>query len=119
VRLAEVVATVRYRPGQKPGWEVSLHTMHGIPHLWVKATVLDSNPPHEPTTIDHVLPVPAVLWDPRAFLADDREFLRRWVYDQLLAVERHELGENLWFGDERPFLPSHDGAPDRYDEPPR
>lgn len=113
--LATVVASVTY----KPGWKVWLRTMNGIPHLWVEAVVPDSNPPHEPLRIGHVLTVPAALTHEQSYLVDDETYLRRWVYDQLLAVERHELGEWLRFGDERPYCPSHDGAADRYQEPPR
>jgi len=115
VSLAEVVASVAY----KPGWKVWLRTMNGVPHLWIEATVPDSNPPHGPLRIGHVLTIPSALTNPQSYKLYDDFYLRRWVYDQLLAIERHELGEWLRFGDERPYLPSHDGASDRYDEPAR
>lgn len=103
--LAAVVAAAEY----KPGWHLDLCTMNGVPHIRIRASVPNSEPPHEPLDIAHVLPIPNPL----------PTNLRRWVYDQILAVERHELGEWLRWGDDRPFYPSHDGAPDRYEEPPR
>jgi len=109
-----LLATVTY----KPGWHLDLVDMNGHAHIRIRAKVPDSNPPHLMTDIAHVLPVPdyGVLQD---VILQDNAGTRRWVYDMILAVERHELGEWLRFGDDRPFYPSHDGAPDRYDEPPR
>lgn len=41
---------------------------------------------------------------------------RRWIFEQCLRTEIHELGENLRFGKEqlRPFAPMHGPGEDPY-----
>jgi len=105
--LADVIADCRY----KPGWRITLHMMHGRPHIWVHAAVPNSNPPHEPVQIGHVIEVtePDVQNDP--------DYCRQVIRDAIGKVEAHELGENLWFGDERPFMPAHGDEGNPYDKP--
>lgn len=112
--MRALLKTVTY----KPGWHLDVCHINDHPHIRITASVPDSENPDQVVPIAHVLPFPdyGVLAD--VILQDNRS-TRRWVYDMILAVERHELGEWLRFGDDRPFYPSHDGAPDRYDEPPR
>lgn len=103
--LKGVVDLARY----KPGWTLSLRNWNDWPHLHIQANVLDSNPPHGPLAIGHVQPVP--------LLSDEfwtEAFSQQWVRDRVLAVERHEVGEWLRFGDERPFLPYHGEEGDPY-----
>lgn len=95
--IEDTINSVRY----KPGWKVQYRTMHNLPALWVDAAVIDSDPPHEPTTIQHLVAIPPAL---------DRvpaQAQRQWIRDVLEGIERHELGEWLRFGDERPFMPYH------------
>lgn len=95
--LEAVVDSATY----KPGWELSLRTMHDWPHLWVHAEVQDSEPPHGLTRIDHIIEVPPSVHG----YPEDRQ--RAWVRDAVLSIERHEVGEWLRFGQDRPFYPDH------------
>lgn len=59
---------------------------------------------HErPRPVSHLIPVPAATFNRAAW--------KRWVLDQLLAIELHELGEGFLLqdddGGERPFAPTH------------
>lgn len=101
--IEDVVNSVRY----KPGWKIQYRTMHGQAAIWVDAAVIDSDPPHEPTTIQHLIPIPHAFLDTASRLVEEDEIHRRWVREILEGIERHELGEWLRFGDDRPFMPYH------------
>lgn len=87
----------------KPGWELSVRTMSQIPHLWVKAEVQDSAPPHRLIVIDHVIPIPPELLEDDAPAAH----AQAWVRNALLSIERHEVGEWLRFDGLQAFYPDH------------
>lgn len=61
---------------------------------------------HDRFTVRHFRPVPTATFNEKTW--------RRWLFEQCLAVENHELGE--WFRDgaERPFAPLHGPGEDPY-----
>ena len=79
--------------------------------LCVFATTPDSNAPDRQRTTQHQFEIP------------DEGDLERWIFDCLVLIERHEVGEFLRFTTERPFLPNHqdEGSPyvivDRREQP--
>lgn len=101
--IEDVINSVAY----KPGWKIQYRAMHGVPAMWVDAAVIDSDPPHEPTTIQHLVPIPPLYTDDKYTPGRDIHLQRLWVRDTLEGIERHELGEWLRFGGERPFMPYH------------
>lgn len=95
----DLVAAITY----KPGWTFRI----GGPlnrYLCVFATTPDSNDPQQRRTTQHMFELPAVT--------DARQFYR-WVLDQLLLAEFHELGEFFTVDGHRPYFPNHqdEGSP--------
>lgn len=129
--LAELVANLRYRPG----WTFELKdierdpasthgaaagglTLVGLTGEWVREEVepsgtqrvyrgaMDAYHPSVPRPVYFYFPVPAATYDERSW--------RRWIFDRLLDVERHEAMEHFQIGDERPYSPSHGPGNDPY-----
>lgn len=120
--LAELVETLRYRPG----WSFRLEDIerdpadtHGAaaggltfvgitgeygPDGYVGAE--DAYHPSHPRPVYFYFPVPAATYDERSW--------RRWLFDRLLDVETHEAMEHFRIGDERPYSPSHGPGNDPY-----
>lgn len=105
--LALLVAQLRYREG----WRFALSDVdrgQGSEGLTLTINVLtrDSYHPDQHIRVNHLMPVP-----PAAF--DDRSWLR-WLFEQLLLVERHEAAEFFGIGDDKPYAPSHGPGNDPY-----
>lgn len=62
--------------------------------------------PKGPYRVNHYMPVPAATYDRRSW--------RRWLFEQLLLIERHETAEFFEVDDERPYAPSHGPGNDPY-----
>jgi hypothetical protein len=56
--------------------------------------------------VHHYMPVPPAAYDIRSW--------KRWLFDQILLVERHEAAEFFQVGDDRPYAPSHGPGNDPY-----
>lgn len=86
--LERIVATVRY----KSGWRLYLSTMDrgqesiGLT-LVINITGPDTYHPENIISVNHLFPVPPAAYDERSW--------QRWLFDQVLLVERHEAME--WF----------------------
>lgn len=98
--LADVVSRARYRPG----WTFELGDMprhagaHGLT-LKITAQTVDSYSHGEPYTAAHYFWVPAESHDFASW--------QRWLFDQILLVERHEAMEFFTVDGERPYPPGH------------
>lgn len=98
--LADLVRGLSY----KPGWSFKLEEIsrrwgsEGLT-LSIGATVPNSLNPTEGTSVLHLMPVPPSAWD--------RESWTRWLFDQILLVERHEAMEFFQIDDMRPYFPEH------------
>src|SRR5262249_15537459 len=87
----------------KPNWSFFLVDEDGALRLVIRVAGVDSFRPECKFTVDHYHPVPSATFNKKSW--------RRWIFDQCLRTEVHELGEWLRFGEGaaecRPFLPTH------------
>jgi hypothetical protein len=111
--LLDLVSRLEYRPG----WEFDLSDIdrgQGSEGLTLVITTLGYNSYHadrgESYRVNHYMPVPPAAYDERSW--------QRWLFEQLLLVERHECMEFFAFrnGDNaiRPYAPSHGPGNDPY-----
>jgi hypothetical protein len=119
--LAALVSSLGY----KPGWRFSLSDIdrgqgsRGLT-LIINITTPDSYRPWQEIRVNHYMPVPPAAYDQRSW--------RRWLFEQILLVERHEtaeffqlhVDENGRLADhdsgyaDRPYAPSHGPGNDPY-----
>lgn len=107
--LAELVEQLEYRPG----WTFELaHIDRGQGSVGLTLDIItlgyDSYHPErgEQYRVHHYMPVP-----PAAF---DRRSWQRWLFEQLLLVERHEACEFFVVDGQRPYAPHHGPGNDPY-----
>lgn len=105
--LADLVADLVY----KPHWRFELvdeDRGQGSAGLTFIAFVTcpDSYHPEKLRSVAHYFIVPAAAYDERSW--------RRWLFDRLLDVERHEAMEFFQVGDEKPYAPNHGPGRDPY-----
>jgi hypothetical protein len=106
--LKELVDSISYRPG----WTVSLEADYdrgqgcrGLTlNIMVEAT--DSDARERKTRVLHLMPVPAAAYNKRSW--------RRWVFEQILLVERHEACEFFTVDGVKPYAPRHAAGNDPY-----
>ncbi len=105
--LAKLVDAVVY----KPGWTFRLYDLdrgQGSVGLTLVITVqtADSYHPERTIRVQHYMTVPPAAFDARSW--------RRWLFDQVLLVERHEACEFFQLDGDRPYAPSHGPGNDPY-----
>jgi hypothetical protein len=113
--LFDLVDKLTYRPG----WTVHLSDKvrdtgkRGTPMtqgltLTVVTNGYDSYHPErgEQYSVHHLFGVPAATYDRRSW--------QRWLFEQLLLVERHEACEFFVVDGERPYAPHHGPGNDPY-----
>lgn len=105
--LAELVTGTAY----KPGWRVELIDMdrgQGSSGLTLRITVYaqDTYAPDTPIAVWHFMPVPPAAYNRRSW--------QRWLFEQILLVERHEAAEFFQVNGERPYAPLHGPGNDSY-----
>jgi hypothetical protein len=95
----------------RTGWELYLRDLDrgqgsaGLT-LVINITGPDSYHPHRMISVNHYFPVPPAAYDERSW--------RRWLFEQVLLVERHEAMEWFRIKGERPYAPSHGPGNDPY-----
>lgn len=107
--LEDLVANVMYRPG----WLFRLEDIdrgQGSEGLTLIITTkgYDSYHPDrgENYRVNHYMPVPPAAYDRRSW--------QRWLFDQLLLVERHECAEFFTVAGAKPYAPHHGPGNDPY-----
>jgi hypothetical protein len=104
--LRKIVAETRC----KPNWSFRLIDEEGALRLVIRVAGVDSFNPERKFTVDHYHPVPTTTFNEKSW--------RRWIFDQCMRTETHEVGEWLRFGEgvaeARPFLPTHGPGEDPY-----
>lgn len=105
--LQTLIKSVRY----KAGWTFSLADLDrgqgsaGLT-LVIGITGPDSYHPDQRISVNHYMLVPPAAYDERSW--------RRWLFDQILLVERHEAMEFFILDGTRPYAPSHGPGNDPY-----
>ena len=105
--LAELVEKLEYRKG----WYFSLENRdrgQGSKGLTLVILIdcVDTYNPDEQLLINHYMLVPAAAYDERSW--------RRWLFEQILLVERHEAAEFFQIAGYRPYAPHHGPGNDPY-----
>ncbi len=104
--LRKLVAEVQC----KPGWSFRLADEDGALRLVIRVAGVDAFDPESERAVNHHHPVPTTTFNEKSW--------RRWILDQCMRTEAHEVCEWLRFGegDEemRPFLPTHGPGEDPY-----
>jgi hypothetical protein len=95
----------------KDGWSFSLQDLdrgQGSKGLTLVILLTGPNSYHPERTIavNHFMIVPPAAFDERAW--------RWWLFEQILAVERHEAAEFYQIDGQRPFPPNHGPGRDPY-----
>ncbi|MGH2902197.1 MAG: hypothetical protein ACRDK7_01170, partial [Solirubrobacteraceae bacterium] len=93
--LADLVSKLKYRTG----WEFSLVDRdRGQGSIGLTLVILidavDTYDPACPISVNHYMTVPPAAYDRRSW--------RKWLFEQLLLVERHECMEFFQIDGERP-----------------
>lgn len=83
----------------KPGWRFFLDEEDGVLRLRIVVYATDARNPGLYLIVNHFFPVPTATFNEKSW--------RRWIFDQCLALENHEMGEWFMVGEERPFAPLH------------
>lgn len=107
--LAALVAKTSYRPG----WTFTLADLDrgqgskGLT-LDIVTSGYDSYHPERGQVyrVHHYMPVPPAAYDERSW--------RRWLFEQVLLVERHEAMEFFQIDGVRPYAPHHGPGNDPY-----
>lgn len=107
MELDNLVKGLKYRPG----WTFELKHIdrgQGSEGLTLKILILckDTYNPEENMRVWHYMPVPPAAYN--------RQSWQRWLFDQLLLVERHEAAEFFQIDDSRPYAPNHGPGNDPY-----
>lgn len=106
--LQSLVERAEYRPG----WQLLLVDNYdrgqgskGLTFI-VVGTFPDTYNPENILRVQHLFPVPPAAYDDRSW--------RRWIFERLLEVERHEAAEFFKVDGERPYAPHHGPGNDPY-----
>lgn len=104
--LAEVVKCTKYL---MPGWQIYLGTDNEEgkhPCLHIVSCTPDSYHPERMMRVNHSFLVPPATYNARTWKA--------WIFECVMKVWRHEVGEMLLFDGVREFAPHHGNGEDPY-----
>jgi hypothetical protein len=107
----EILQSLVERLTYRPGWRFALTDMdrgQGSAGLtfYVVGTYPDTYSPDTLINVAHLFPVPPAAFDERSW--------RRWIFERLLEIERHEAAEFFQIDGERPYAPHHGPGNDPY-----
>jgi hypothetical protein len=106
--LESLVRLLSYRDGWSFRLVTGLDRGQGSQGLTLVINVSGPNsyPPHNVTSVNHYMIVPAAAYDGRSW--------RRWLFDQIGLVERHERMEWFEIDGQKMYAPSHGPGNDPY-----
>ena len=90
----------------KPGWTFRLMKEDEALRLVITVPGFDSYNEDKPITVSHFHPVPIATYNEKTW--------RRWIFEQCIRVENHELSEWFKIDGSRPFPPLHGPGEDPY-----
>lgn len=113
--LRWMVKNLRYKPGWR--FDVTLPQWPDYPsrsrrYLRVEVDCIDSVTKGN-TTIIHQIAVPEI-YELRRQKGDSERFLRRWLLEAIIGIERHEACEFFTLAGAKPFFPPHNDGHDPY-----
>ncbi len=105
--LDGLVKALRYRQG----WSFSLDSEYDRGQNCVGLTlniyvVAADSYSDRSIRVQHLMPVPAAAYNEKSW--------RRWLFEQILLVERHEAAEFFEVDGKKPFAPHHQDGNDPY-----
>lgn len=106
--LLDLIKKVEYRPH----WKVFLFDDYdrgqGSKGLTVVVQTYcqDTYNPERMIRVNHLFPVPPAAFNERSW--------RRWLFERILEVERHEAAEFFRIDGQRPYAPNHGEGHDPY-----
>ena len=106
--LVDLLRGVQYRPDWTFAYFPNYDRGQGSvgDTLIIRVTTEDSNHPENKITVNHVFIVPAAAYDTRAW--------QRWLFEQILLVEKHEAMEWFKVDGGKPYAPNHGPGRDPY-----
>jgi hypothetical protein len=107
----EILASLVERLSYREGWKFALEDIargQGSAGLTFSANGIypDTYAPENRIRVLHYFPVPPAAYDERSW--------RRWLFERILEIERHEAAEFFQIGGERPYAPHHGPGNDPY-----
>jgi hypothetical protein len=106
--LEELVGGLEYKAGWVFRLYPDLNRGQGSSGMTLVITITgpDSYHPEKQISVCHYMLVPPAAFDVRSW--------RRWLFDQILLVERHEACEFFSIDGDKPYAPSHGPGNDPY-----
>ena len=108
----EILESLVNRMSYREGWTFTLHDRYdrgqrssGLTFTAV-GTYPDTYTPENIIRVAHLFPVPPAAYDERSW--------RRWIFERILEIERHEAMEFFKIDDKRPYAPHHGPGNDPY-----
>lgn len=107
----DVLVNLVKRLTYKPLWKFTIEDIdrgqgsEGLT-LCILITCPNSYQPERMQSVIHYMPVPPAAYDERSW--------RRWLFEQILLVERHEACEFFQIDGIRPYAPHHGPGNDPY-----
>lgn len=106
--LRSLVDRISYKPGWKFHLIDNLDRGQGSEGmtLIINIATIDSYDRERKFHVNHYMIVPAASYDERSW--------KRWLFEQVLLVERHEASEFFMVDGSRPYAPNHGPGHDPY-----
>lgn len=106
--LRDLVARASYKAGWRLRFDPDFDRGQDSrgPTLIITIDVPDSYAPEKSFLVNHLMIVPDASYNERSW--------RRWLFEQILLVEKHEAMEFFKIDDARPYAPNHGPGNDPY-----
>jgi len=109
----DVLASLVERLSYRPGWGFALEDIdrgqgsRGLTFIVTSLGYDTYNPERGETyRVNHYFPVPPAAYNEQSW--------RRWLFDRILEIERHEAAEFFQIDGARPYAPHHGPGNDPY-----
>jgi hypothetical protein len=89
-----------------PGWSFDVVDKGPVAALMIHVSARDNYDANQRRTTSHEHLAPPASYNEKTW--------RRWIFDRCLASMAHEMGEQVRWGDIRPFAPTHGPGEDPY-----
>jgi hypothetical protein len=91
-----------------PGWGFYVEDKGPVVALMISVSARNNYDPSQPRTTTHEHLAPPATYNEKTW--------RRWIFRRCLDSMAHEMGEQIRWGDIRPFAPTHGPGEDPYVE---